>query len=134
MKKMSAKQLLTTGLLVGVIGLSGAPMTAGASSNDWNRDRDRGRDYHDDRRDDRRDRRDDRRIISAQRAIRIAKNVFPRKQVVSLQLRWDRGVREYQVRFRDGSRVDVRARDGRITHVINGRAAFFRYNNVVYRR
>lgn len=62
---------------------------------------------------------DSSRPVNRNQAMRIAQSVFPRKDIRSINLRRDDGVREFQVRFSDGSRVDVRVHDGRITHVRN---------------
>lgn len=119
MNKIRSKQMITAALFTAVVGLSGAPLNAGAVGNDdnrnnssWNRD-------------------DHRRIISEWQARRIAQNVFPRKHIVRVVLtsdnnrrhddnRWNNNnSRVYIVRFSDGSRVDVRARDGRVVFVDN---------------
>lgn len=112
MKKMNSKQIITTAFLAAVVGVSGAPLSAaavdgysGQHNNSWDRDHNR--------------RDNDRRGISEWQAKRIAQSIFPRKHIVRVVLRGDDGRREYQVRFADGSRVDVRARDGRVTFVDN---------------
>lgn len=92
--------------------------------------RDNDRRDHDRRDNDRRDHRNH--SISSWKAKRIAQHVFPRKQIVRVDLRWDRGTKEYQVKFRDGSRVDVRARDGRVTYVHNNSHRHHRVRNTHY--
>ncbi|MFZ2836258.1 MAG: hypothetical protein WAZ21_02975 [Candidatus Saccharimonadales bacterium] len=127
MKKASGKQIVTAAFLAAAVGLTGAPLSAGAvgdnsdrNSDSWNRDSER-------RDNERRD--NERRIISEWQARRIAQNVFPRKHIVRVTLsndnnnnnRYDNNNnnnnrREYRVYFADGSRVDVRARDGQVTY------------------
>lgn len=114
MRKMSSKQIISAAFIASVVGLSSAPLSAGAMSGDsnWSNNNNNSRD-----RDDRRD--NERRNVSEWQARRIAQQVFPRKHIVRVDLRSDNGRREYQVRFADGSRVDVRVRDGQITYVDN---------------
>lgn len=118
MGKLDYKKVITAAFLAGVIGLTGAPLSAGATDNNRH-----GGNHWEDRGGrgggDWEDRDNNRRIINVRRAVRIAQNVFPHKRVVRVELKRDNGVREYQVRFADGSRVDVRARDGRVTLVRN---------------
>ncbi|MNS90849.1 hypothetical protein D3C72_1249160 [compost metagenome] len=122
MKKASGKQIVTAAFLAAAVGLTGAPLSAGAvgdnsdrNGDSWNRDNER--------------RDNERRIISEWQARRIAQNVFPRKHIVRVTLsndnnnnnRYDNdnnnnNRREYRVYFADGSRVDVRARDGQVTY------------------
>lgn len=115
MKKMNNKQIITAAFFAAVVGLSGTPLSAGATggNSDWNNNS-----SHKDKDDDKR-RHDDRRGISEWQARRIAQHVFPHKHIVRVVLRSDDGRREYQVRFADGSRVDVRVSDGRITFIDN---------------
>lgn len=107
MKKNNSKQIIAAAFFTAVVGLSSAPLSVGAVDNDydrnnnsWNRD-------------------NDHRDISEWQARRIAQHVFPNKRIVRVELRRDDNRREYQVRFADGSRVDVRVRDGQVTYVDN---------------
>lgn len=132
MKKASGKQIVTAAFLAAAVGLTGAPLSAGAvgdnsdrNGDSWNRDNER----RDNERRDNERRDNERRIISEWQARRIAQNVFPRKHIVRVTLsndnnnnnRYDNdnnnnNRREYRVYFADGSRVDVRARDGQVTY------------------
>ncbi len=121
MKKMSSKQIITAAFLAAVIGLSGTPLSAGAegsasdrNNNSWSRDNNNDQNNRGDNWWN-----DNRRGVSEWQARRIAQNVFPRKHIVRVELRGDDNRREYQVRFADGSRVDVRVRDGQVTYVNN---------------
>jgi hypothetical protein len=124
MKKASSKQIVTAAFLAAVVGLTGAPLSAGAVSNNsghnsdsWNRDNER-------RDNERRD--NERRRISEWQARRIAQHIFPRKHIERVVLRGDDNRREYRVHFTDGSRVDVRARDGQVTFARRGELNLWR--------
>lgn len=59
------------------------------------------------------------REISRWDAMRIARSVFPYKRIASVQLHGYGWYSEYQVRFTDGSRVDVRKYGGQVTYARN---------------
>lgn len=129
MKKTSSKQIVTAAFLAAVVGLTGAPLSAGAVSNNsghnsdsWNRDNER----RDNERRDHERRDNERRRISEWQARRIAQHIFPRKHIERVVLRGDDNRREYRVHFTDGSRVDVRARDGQVTFARRGELNLWR--------
>lgn len=129
MKKASSKQIVTAAFLAAVVGLTGAPLSAGAVSNNsghnsdsWNRDNER----RDNERRDHERRDNERRRISEWQARRIAQHIFPRKHIERVVLRGDDNRREYRVHFTDGSRVDVRARDGQVTFARRGELNLWR--------
>ncbi len=115
MNKLSTKKLIVAGMLAGVMTISGAPLSANALSN--NHSNNNSHHQQDNDRRDRDRRHHHNREITQRKALRIAQRVFPHKRIVDIDMRRDHGVREYQVKFKGGNRVDVRVRDGRVTYV-----------------
>ena len=122
MKKMNSKQIITTAFLASVVGLTGVPLGAGATGdnsdrhhNSWSKDNNNRHHNNDNNWWN-----DHRRGITERQARRIAQDIFPRKHIVRVVLRGDDNRREYRVHFADGSRVDVRARDGQVTFARRG--------------
>lgn len=109
MKKFNKKKFIGSVLTVGVIGITAAPMTASAHSGyqytnaNWNW-------YNHSNRD---------RTVNRQEARDIAQAIFPNRTIqdITRQNNNGNGVVEFRVRFTDGTRVDVRQSNGRVTYV-----------------
>jgi uncharacterized membrane protein YkoI len=105
MGKLSMKKLIVAAALSGAVGLSVVPMSASASQNHHYSYAQHGM-----------------RWVSRHEAREIAQKIFPNRHIESIHLRWDDGVREYQVLFMDGTRIDVRQSNGRVTYVDSSRS------------
>lgn len=114
MNKLHDKKFMAAALTVGMMALSAAPLSASAQSGYQN-----GTEYNGQYNQAQR-----LRDVSVNRreARDIAQDIFPQREIRDVTRQNDGRVTEFRVRFEDGSRVDVRQSNGRVTFVRSSRA------------